>query len=94
MRRLEATSSQSGCLEPELPPYFGGAYVEDGKLLVYLVTKEDLALAKKDLANKIDTTNVVFKNCVDSYQSLLDLTQRLKKFFYEEGYRSKDLQKQ
>lgn len=88
MGTLETTSSRADCLETELPSYFGGAYIEDGKLLVYLVTKENLALAKKDLASKIDTTNVVFKNCANSYQSLLDLTQRLKKFFYEEGNRN------
>ena len=82
---LETTNSRAGSLSSEYPQYFGGACIEDGRLLIYLATKEDLVLAKKDLASKIDTTNVIFRGCENSYQSLLDLTEKLRVFFYEEG---------
>lgn len=87
MGALEAPVSRTNEDSSELPSYFGGAYVENGKLLVYLVSSINTISAKKDLASKIDTTNVVFKECNNSYQSLLDLTERLRKFFYEEGNR-------
>lgn len=84
---LETSVSRANGVESELPPYFGGAYIENGKLLVYLVSGANSVSARETLASKIDTTNIVFKNCDNSYQSLLDLTERLRKFFYEEGNR-------
>ena len=63
------------------PDYFGGAYVKDSKMIVFLTKKSNKDFAKEDLSKRIDLNYVSFMECDYSYSELMNLDEWLFDFF-------------
>lgn len=63
------------------PDYFGGAYVKDDKVVIFLTKESDKDFVKKDLSKRIDLNYVSFVECDYSYAELMDLDKWLFDFF-------------
>lgn len=76
-RGVEATST--------LPDYFGGAYVKDGKIIVFLTKGSDWHFVNEDLSKRLDLNYVSFLECDYSYAKLMALDKWLFDFFTKDG---------
>lgn len=60
------------------PDYYGGAYIDDGKLVVNVCNGHELAVDK--LKNMAQSDDVVIRPCKYSYNYLLDVMSKIRKF--------------
>ena len=70
------------------PDYFGGAYVKDDKVVIFLTKESDKDFVKKDLSKRIDLNYVSFVECDYSYAELMDLDKWLFDFFMKNENKS------
>ncbi len=78
--KLNATFNASRSGESSYPDYYGGAYIGDNGEFIVLV-KGNSGQAKKDLGNRLKSSNFQTQDCDYSYQELLDLNERLGTLF-------------
>ena len=71
------------------PDYFGGAYVKDDKVVIFLTKESDKDFVKKDLSKRIDLNYVSFVECDYSYAELMDLDKWLFDFFTKNKNKNK-----
>lgn len=86
---FENTSTRGlGKISMSYPDYFGGAYVKDNKIIVFLKNGIDKEEAKKELSSRIDLGYVEFRECDYSYAELMNLDEWLFDFFTKDGNKS------